>query len=231
MGLLQGAPLFYGARNTLRPIPDAFEYQTGRYETVQLIWVDMSQSAIIPDLEGKALMMDGDITEVLSSFPDSCIGSYDMVYSRGNTMKITSRFTVAVHTLLCIHTFNPKFKTTSEFIASSVNVNPVIIRRTLGKLKSAGLVTVTRGTGGAELARDIDRITLLDVYRAVESIEGDMFNFHDNPNSLCPVGRNVHSVLDGHLQTAQRALEDSLSSTRLSELSGNLENLILQQDS
>ena len=53
-------------------------------------------------------------------------------------MKITSRFTVAVHTLLVINAFQDKVKTTSEFIASSVNVNPVVIRRTMQSLKAAG---------------------------------------------------------------------------------------------
>ncbi len=46
-------------------------------------------------------------------------------------MQISSRFTVAVHTLLAIDTFEKEYKTTSEFLASSVNVNPVVIRRTL----------------------------------------------------------------------------------------------------
>lgn len=144
-------------------------------------------------------------------------------------MKITSRFTVAVHTLLCIHTFQPEFKTTSDFIASSVNVNPVIIRRTLGQLKTAGLVKVARGTGGAMLAKDLHSITLLDVYQAVESIEGNIFNFHNDPNPNCPVGRNVHAILDDHLQAAQKALEDSLSLTNLSDLVVNLERLITLQ--
>ena len=68
-------------------------------------------------------------------------------------MKITSRFTVAVHTLLVIYKFAKEHKTTSEFIASSVNVHPVVIRRTLGSLKEAGLVEVRAGFGGASLAK------------------------------------------------------------------------------
>ena len=54
-----------------------------------------------------------------------------MVKYGGKIMKITSRFTVALHTLLVIYKFSPAQKTTSEFIAASVNVNPVVIRRTL----------------------------------------------------------------------------------------------------
>jgi Predicted transcriptional regulator len=141
-------------------------------------------------------------------------------------MKITSRFTVAVHTLLCIYQFSDSAKVTSEFIASSVNVNPVIIRRTLGQLQEAGIVETVRGSGGSTISRSMGKITLLDVYKAVESVDGDLFNFHDNPNPSCPVGKNVHRLLDRHLLDAQRALEASLKKVKLSDLAGELERVL-----
>lgn len=63
-------------------------------------------------------------------------------------MKITSRFTVAVHTLLVIHLFGRSAKVTSDFIADSVQVNPVVIRRALVSLKRAGFIEVKAGSGG-----------------------------------------------------------------------------------
>ena len=138
-------------------------------------------------------------------------------------MKITSRFTVAVHTLLAVLAFAGERKTTSDFIASSVNVNPVVIRRTLSSLKAAGLVEVKAGSGGARLARDAGEITLYDVYRAVDSVEGSLFNFHDRPNPECPVGRNIHAVLDGHLLDAQAAMEGALRGVTLADLQKQLE--------
>lgn len=137
-------------------------------------------------------------------------------------MKITSRFTVAVHTLLVINTFQDKVKTTSEFIASSVNVNPVVIRRTMQSLKAAGMIDVKAGSGGARLARRPEDITLFDVYSAVDSVEGDLFHFHENPNPACPVGRNIHAVLDVKLQEAQAALESQLKKTTLADLAGQI---------
>ena len=65
-------------------------------------------------------------------------------------MQISSRFTIAVHVLLCIGAFKDDYKITSDFLASSVNVNPVVIRRLLQQLKKAGLVNVKRGSGGAD---------------------------------------------------------------------------------
>lgn len=145
-------------------------------------------------------------------------------------MQISTRFTIAVHTLLCIQYFSPERKATSSFIASSVNVNPVVIRRTLGQLKEAGIVSVEAGVGGASLARPADEITLLDIYRAVECVEGDLFNFHADPNASCPVGRNVHAVLDGKLAAAQRALEDELARTTIADLSAEVISRVAAQD-
>lgn len=63
-------------------------------------------------------------------------------------MQISSRFTLAVHIFACVDTFKDDYKVTSDFIAGSTNVNPVIIRKILGQLKAAGLIRVARGTGG-----------------------------------------------------------------------------------
>lgn len=133
-------------------------------------------------------------------------------------MKITSRFTVAVHTLVAIHTLGKSNKMTSEFIASSVNVNPVVIRRTLLSLKAAGLVSVRAGSGGASLCKDVKDITLYDVYKAMDCIEDGLFHFHENPNPECPVGRNIHAALDGYLFNAQSAMESELKSVTLADV-------------
>lgn len=54
-------------------------------------------------------------------------------------MQISSRFTIAVHMMTCMETFKEDYKITSDFLASSIHVNPVIIRRLLSQLKEAGL--------------------------------------------------------------------------------------------
>lgn len=134
-------------------------------------------------------------------------------------MQISSRFTIAVHVLICIETFKKDMKTTSDFLASSVNVNPVVIRRILQQLKKAGIVEVKRGSGGADLARDPADITLLDVYTAVESVEeGRLFHFHENPNPQCPVGSNIHNILDDRLKRIQDAMEDQMRSVTIRDV-------------
>ena len=142
-------------------------------------------------------------------------------------MQISSRFTIAVHILICIETFKEDYKITSDFLASSVNVNPVVIRRLLQQLKKAGIINVKRGSGGAYIEKLLDEITLLDVYNAVECIDnGNLFHFHENPNSRCPVGRNIHSVLDRRLDSIQQAMEREMSSVTLQDIADDTDRLI-----
>lgn len=141
-------------------------------------------------------------------------------------MQISSRFTIAVHIIACIDTFKDDYKLTSEFIASSVNVNPVVIRRILQQLKSAGIITVARGSGGASLAKPLNEITFLDIYNAVECVDGELFHFHENPNKECPVGKNIHNVLDEKLIRVQNAMENEMKKITLADVENDLKTLI-----
>ena len=142
-------------------------------------------------------------------------------------MQISSRFTIAIHMLACMEAFKGEYKVTSEFLASSINVNPVIIRRILSQLRDAGIVEVRRGTGGAAPAKPLQEITLLDVYRAVDCVEEKaLFHFHENPNMSCPVGRNIHNILDDKLLRAQEAMEWEVQAVTLADLMADLERCL-----
>lgn len=142
-------------------------------------------------------------------------------------MQFSSRLPVAVHILLAIVEFEGKEKTTSTFLAGSVNVNPVIIRNTLGQLKTAGLVTVKAGEGGASLAKDPKDITLMDIFNAVEKEEA-LFHFHENPNPECPVGKNVHAVLDCRLAAIQETMQGQMKSITLQDLINDMDGMLAQ---
>lgn len=141
-------------------------------------------------------------------------------------MQISSRFTIAIHIITCIETFKDEYKTTSDFLAASVNVNPVIIRRILQQLKKAGIVETKRGSGGAYAAKPLDEITFYDIYKAVDCVENDLFHFHENPNTNCPVGRNIHFVLDNRLHDVQNAMENKLKEMKLSDVVNDTLKLI-----
>ena len=134
---------------------------------------------------------------------------------------MNTRFAVATHILTFLQTQGGQ-PATSELIASSVNTNPSLIRRLLSQLARAGLTTSQMGAGGgALLARAADKITLLDVYRAIDE-EGDVFALHEEPNPRCPVGRNIHAALRSRIAEAERALHDQLARTTIADMAATV---------
>lgn len=147
-------------------------------------------------------------------------------------MQISSRFTIALHILTCIEEFKNDYKITSDFLSSSINVNPVVIRRILQKLKSAGIITVARGNvGSMEINKNLKDITFYDVYKAVDCVDDEgLFHFHENPNPLCPVGRNIHNVLDKRLDAIQQAMENEMKKSTLADVINETSQLIKNED-
>jgi DNA-binding IscR family transcriptional regulator len=130
---------------------------------------------------------------------------------------MNSRFAVATHILTLLYSMGND-PLTSEFIAGSVNTNPVVIRRLLSVLNKAGLTTGRLGAGGgATLARPATAITLLDVHRAVGA--GEIFGRHpQGPNPACAVGRHIQASLEQTTRAAARALEDALAQQTIAGL-------------
>ena len=125
-------------------------------------------------------------------------------------MSISSRFAVGIHILSLIE-MNKDGVSSSEFLAESVNTNPVLIRKIIGMLKKAELVEVHPGIAGTKLAKKLSDITLLDVYKAVNVVQdNELFSVHENPNLKCVVGRNIQDTIIPILSTAQSALEKVL---------------------
>ena len=134
-------------------------------------------------------------------------------YKSSRTVRIATRFSIAVH-VLAILGMELIAEPTSEIMAESVGVNPVTVRNVTGMLRRAGLVSSRQGKAGTRLAKRLDAITLLDVYRAVDAAE-ELFSMHENPNPDCRVGGNIEGVLEGVLGEAQRAMEERLGSTTM----------------
>ena len=133
-------------------------------------------------------------------------------------MQISSRFTMAIHMFACIDTFTDQ-KMTSDFMAASIGTNPVIVRKLLQQLKAAGLIEVSRGTGGVTVTKPLNEITFWDIYKAVECTpDEELFHFHENPNQACPVGKNIHHVLDDKLAKVQEAMERELAAITLADV-------------
>jgi Rrf2 family protein len=130
----------------------------------------------------------------------------------GNT-----RFAVSVH-ILAYLAYRPDAAVPSAEIASSVDTNPVVIRRLLSALMKARLVTALKGaTGGFSLATTPENISLRDIYRAVEP-EPTHGLAHFAPNTKCPVGAKIHAILESVFIKAQAGMEAELARVNLAQI-------------
>lgn len=132
-------------------------------------------------------------------------------------MAANAQFAMAVHVLTMLaHSRDSVVK--SDYIAASVNTNPVVVRRLLGQLNHAGLVvTQTGAMGGSRLCVDPAEIRLDKIYRAVSC--GEPFALHSRgPNPDCPIGRNVGQLLCELQKRIDSAIDRSLADLSLADL-------------
>ena len=124
---------------------------------------------------------------------------------------------MAVH-VLAVLAYKEGDRVTSALLASSVNTNPVIIRRLLLELQRAQLVDTRKGAGsGSRLSRSPGRINLAQVYRAVEEAE-PFATPSKKPNAACPVGHCIREMLGQVFLSARSALEQDLEKTTLADI-------------
>ena len=136
-------------------------------------------------------------------------------------IEMTSRLTLSIHMLGLMAWCDARgcAAATSEQMARSINTNPVVVRRLLVDLRRAGLVETKRGAGGgARLGRAPERITLRDVYEAVEERE-PLFALHPNtPDACCVIGGHIDAYLRGVYDEAEEALKQRLASVSIRDV-------------
>ncbi|WP_018883257.1 Rrf2 family transcriptional regulator [Paenibacillus massiliensis] len=119
---------------------------------------------------------------------------------------MSTHFSVSIHCLLLLSQSAPD-RITSSVIASSINTNPVVVRRIMGSLKKAGLVESSPGTRGFCLVRSDEKIHLRDIYEATKE-DRPLFTVHQDTNPDCDVGRNIDALLQSiNILAEQKVLE------------------------
>ncbi|MEM6897081.1 MAG: Rrf2 family transcriptional regulator [Pseudomonadota bacterium] len=131
-------------------------------------------------------------------------------------MKRNSRLSLALHTLGHMAS-EPERVRTSADIADHAGTNAVVVRRVLGKLRDAGLLTSEKGhAGGWRLAKPPHRITLADVYLALgESLVSSGVEVE---GSSCSIERALHRRVTAALEDIERTLIERLASTTIAEV-------------
>ena len=134
-------------------------------------------------------------------------------------MYISTKCSVAVHCLIFMHEANGVAKVTSKLLAESTGCNPVFIRNILSALKKAGLITVPRGIGGAQLCADPSQITLYQIYSALEPKGlSSLIGIHPCQGRACPVAQNLHQVLQKPYHQIEEAVQSTMENTTLQSM-------------
>lgn len=125
-----------------------------------------------------------------------------------------TRFATALHILSLLSKYTTEWLS-SDWMASSINVNPVIVRKELGVLQDKGWVVSRKGKeGGSRLQVNGSEIRLGDVYQAIRNTDilGKK-NLKTNPK--CPVGKEINNKLDDLYSETDRIVLASLNEQTL----------------
>lgn len=127
-----------------------------------------------------------------------------------------TKFSSAIHSLIMIS--EAETSVNSEQIANSVGTNPSYVRKLTTRLSKAGLIEGRKGVSGFRLIKPADKITLLDIYKAVmETDYLHLFDIHQNPNDECVVGHNIEPVLSGMFIDMEKQIEAKLEGMTLAD--------------
>jgi DNA-binding IscR family transcriptional regulator len=108
---------------------------------------------------------------------------------------LSGKFAITIHILTLLTKFPNDFLS-SEFIAGSINLNPVLVRKEIANLKAHHIVESKEGkNGGTRLAVDPSKLSLKEIFeKTFESI--NLGYAKNQPNPACPVGKKINENLE-----------------------------------
>lgn len=131
-------------------------------------------------------------------------------------MKRDSRLSSVLHALL--HMAEQDGPMTSEALGLCLGTNPVVVRRTMGLLRKAGLVTAERGhSGGWRISADLETVSLRRLHEALgEPAIFAIGNRNETPE--CLVEQSVNAALKGAFAEAEALLMARFAEVTLADL-------------
>ena len=133
-----------------------------------------------------------------------------------------TRFSTAIH-IMTLLAKDPQEWLTSDWLAGSININPVIVRKELGNLKKSGLVESRQGKdGGVRIGKNAEDINVAEIYEAIKNSEV-LGKKNQNPNPLCSVGRDINKNLNLLFAETDNLVFQFLKNKRLSDFTSQFD--------
>lgn len=127
-----------------------------------------------------------------------------------------TRFATSIH-ILTLLALKPAEWLSSEFIAGSININPVIVRKEIIALTAAGIIQTKKGKeGGAQLNRPASTIYLSEILEIVST--SDLLGRKNlSTNSKCIIGKQINKKLDVIFERTEYVVKESLGKLSLAD--------------
>lgn len=131
---------------------------------------------------------------------------------------ISGKFAITIHILTLLSKFPDEYLS-SDFIAGSMNVHPVLVRKEISNLKKNHIVESKEGkNGGTRLLKSSSKITLNEIFKM--TFETVTLGFSKNdPNPNCPVGKQINKNLDNLYSDINKTINMQLSEITLEDFS------------
>ncbi|MBD1384486.1 Rrf2 family transcriptional regulator [Mucilaginibacter rigui] len=126
---------------------------------------------------------------------------------------MNGRFPIAMHIMTLLCTADDYLS--SDYMAGSINVNPVLVRKELSNLIKHQLITSREGkNGGYTLSKPATSISLASIYQSVK--QGNVLGQAKNqPNPACPIGKQINNHLKDLDNEIEQAMLNKLGTTNL----------------
>ncbi len=126
------------------------------------------------------------------------------------------RFAISIHILGLLADSNEEWLS-SDYLAGSMNINPVLVRKEISNLRKHGIIISKEGkNGGCTLAKSPHDIYLSAVYKIV-SPQSLLGNLLASPNPKCPVGLQINEHLENLNLEAEKFMIKQLSDQTLAD--------------
>jgi Rrf2 family protein len=130
---------------------------------------------------------------------------------------IKTKFSIALHIMTLVSIYKEDWLT-STTIASSLNINPVLVRKELATLKEGGLIESKEGkNGGIRILKDANDIYLSDIFNLIKGSDTVLSLLKNEPNPNCKVGKQINTKLKSVMATIDNAISSELRKETLEE--------------
>lgn len=131
---------------------------------------------------------------------------------------ISGKFAITLHILTLLSKFPDEYLS-SDFIAGSMNLHPVLVRKEIANLKKNHIVESKEGkNGGTKLLKSASEINLDHIFKMTFETVSLGYSKND-PNPDCPVGKQINKNLDELYADINQKISVQLSGISLTEFS------------